>query len=213
LDFIKRTKAKCGKAEELAMQMKQCENGHFYNSLRHERCPYCSGEADFQSSFAGVMPSPSVTVRVDSAGIQRPKNAGATMAVIEQQTGIDPVVGWLIALNGESRGKDFRLHAENNFIGRDPRMDVCLLDDIAISRNKHAVISYDTLSGKFFISVAQGRSIIRVNGEPMLSTKELSAYDEIIIGNTRLLFYPLCSDRFQWGEKDAGGGEENTIEE
>ena len=135
------------------------------------------------------------------------------MAVIEQETGIDPVVGWLIALNGESRGKDFRLHADNNFIGRDPRMDVCLLDDIAVSRNKHAVISYDTVSGKFFISVAQGRSIIRVNGEPMLSTRELDSYDEITIGNTRLMFYPLCSDRFKWGAKEANDGEEKTVEE
>ncbi|MGI5899641.1 MAG: FHA domain-containing protein [Christensenellales bacterium] len=193
------------------MQMKQCERGHFYNSLRHERCPYCSGEADFQSSFADAIPS--VTLRADAPMPQKPRNDGVTVAVIEQQTGIDPVVGWLIALNGESRGKDFRLHAENNFIGRDPRMDVCLLDDISVSRNKHAVISYDTLSGKFYLSVAQGRSIMRVNGEPMLSTKELSAYDEIIIGNTRLMFYPLCSDRFQWSAKDAGDGEEDAVEE
>ena len=182
--------------------MKQCESGHFYNALRHKECPYCSGESDLQSVFASVA-VPSVTVRIAPEQMaDAPRKEGvSTVAVIEQETGVDPVVGWLICLSGERRGRDFRLHADNNFIGRDPRMDVCIEDDLAVSRNNHAVITFDEETGKFYISMAEGRSIIRVNGHPMLSTAQLSAFDEIAIGNTRLMFYPLCSDGFSWRKK------------
>ena len=191
------------------MQMKQCLSGHFYNALRHDECPYCSGESDLQSVFPSVA-VPSVTVRIEQEKIPAQGRSGlSTVAVIQQETGSDPVVGWLICLNGEKRGRDFRLHADNNFVGRDPRMDVCIEDDLAVSRNNHAVISFDEKTGKFFISMAEGRSIIRVNGQPMLSTAELSAFDEIVIGNTRMMFYPLCSQNFSWrekGEKTTDGG-------
>jgi hypothetical protein len=32
----------------------------------------------------------------------------------------------------------------------------------------------------------------------ILESKELQAYDEILVGNVKLLFVPLCSESFNW---------------
>ena len=56
---------------------------------------------------------------------------------------MDPVVGWLVCLAGPDRGKDFRLHAEKNFIGRAPNMDVCVAGDETVSRERHAMVIFD----------------------------------------------------------------------
>jgi hypothetical protein len=45
----------------------------------------------------------------------------------------------MVCLEGPDRGRDFRLHAEKNFIGRSPGMDVCILsDDTAIEAGTHS---------------------------------------------------------------------------
>ena len=42
---------------------------------------------------------------------------------------------------------------------------------------------------------------VRVNGKPALSVEKIEAYDVLTIGTTKLLFVPLCGDRFDWNEK------------
>ncbi len=170
------------------MQMIQCPNGHFYDASIYPRCPYCDGSA------AGT--SVGVTVPV-----QRPAQSsapGATVAVIKKKLGIDPVVGWLVCLEGPQKGKDYRLHADNNYIGRDKSMDVCLEGDETISRERHALLTYDFETKTFYLTPKDGRSNPRLNGKPVLSSVELSAYDRIQLGQTQLLFVPLCSDQFEW---------------
>ena len=42
------------------------------------------------------------------------------------ESGLEPVVGWLVCVTGKSRGKDYRLKAGFNRIGRNPDMDILL---------------------------------------------------------------------------------------
>lgn len=126
---------------------------------------------------------------------------GKTVALIKKELGIDPVVGWLVCISGAEKGKDYRIHSDNNFIGRSDRMDICIKGDETISRDNHAIISYDTKEQKYFFSPGEGRTIIRHNGNAIFQTTELSANDRISIGNTELVFVPFCTEDFTWSEE------------
>ena len=43
-----------------------------------------------------------------------------------------------------------------------------------------------------------GRSIVRLNGRPLLATTELNRGDVIELGKTKLMFVPFSSDAFDW---------------
>ena len=123
---------------------------------------------------------------------------GRTVAVIKKQMGIDPVVGWLVCKNGVEKGKDYRIHAENNYIGRSETMDICIYGDETITRENHAIVTYDNIKGEFFFTPGMGRSIIRINGNVVLAPTKLNAFDEIEMGITKFVFVPLCGPDFTW---------------
>lgn len=133
-----------------------------------------------------------------------PSYAGAeedspTIGLYSKKVGIDPVVGWLVCVEGKDKGNDYRIHADNNFIGRSERMDICVHGDETISRDNHAVISYDSMEKVYYFSSGGGRNIVRVNGKVVISGSILlQPYDRIKIGNTVLVFIPLCGEEFDW---------------
>lgn len=120
-----------------------------------------------------------------------------------QQARIQPVVGWLVCVDGAAKGRDFRLHSQYNYIGRARHMDVCIEGDDTISSEKAAILAYDDQQRIFFFAPGQGRNLVRVNGRAVLNTVELQAYDKLTIGKTTLLFLPLCGERFDWNEQQA----------
>ena len=136
--------------------------------------------------------------RADGGRDAAPVYGGQTKAMIQYEIGLDPVVGWLVCVEGKSKGRDYRIHAENNFIGRDPSMDIAISGDEAVSRQNHAIISYDTREKAYYFAQGTGRSIVRVNGKAMLSTVRLEAYDRLEIGDTKLVFVPLLGEGFDW---------------
>ena len=169
------------------MQMEKCPNGHFYDASKHQQCPYCKG----LGNVVGVTVPVERPHRIET-------NPNATVAVIQKQLGIDPVVGWLVCVEGVEKGRDYRLHTDNNYIGRDPSMDVCISGAETISRARHAVITYDFESKTFYLTPKDGRSNPCLNGKPVMTMVELKANDRIRLGQTTLLFFPLCSDAFDW---------------
>jgi len=111
-----------------------------------------------------------------------------------------PVAGWMVCIDGPSKGTDYRIHEENNYIGRSNKMDICILGDPTISRENHAIITYDPRDRVFYFAPQRGASIVRVNGRAVLSTVELHSYDRIEIGKSMFLFVAFCGEQFQWGE-------------
>lgn len=73
--------------------------------------------------------------------------------------------------------------------------------DPHISAENSAIIAYDNEDRVFYFGPSTGRNIVRVNGKPALNAAQLEAYDVLTIGTTKLLFVPLCGDRFDWNEK------------
>ena len=80
-------------------------------------------------------------------------------------------------------------------------MDVSLPDDDTVSRESHALVTYDAKHNAFSLSPGQGRGITYCNDEQVEMVRPLKAYDIIEVGKSRLLFLPLCSQQFQWSEE------------
>lgn len=186
------------------MAMIRCDHGHFYDKAKHSTCPYC-GVMDLD--IAPTIPKrnePSFTP-VDASGktvaIQTPKPAagpGATVVHMKKATGLDPVCGWLVCVAGPEKGKDFRIKAQRNFIGRDASMDISIPGDDTISREKHAVISYDPKTNSFRLAPGDGRGMTYLNDEPVEMPLVLKHFDKIEIGQSQFRFVPFCNEHFTW---------------
>lgn len=198
------------------MEMRKCPRGHYYDASIHSDCPYCTsasvGGSDvgktigFTSNFVAAPQGGMAADDDDSKTlayadvVQTPADDddGKTIGFFKADMGIDPVVGWLVATSGSEKGRDYKIHSDNNSIGRGEKMDICLRGDEKISRDNQAFITYDAKEVAYFLSPGEGRSIIRVNDKAIFSTSELKPYDKITIGETDLVFVPLCGEKFAW---------------
>jgi hypothetical protein len=193
----------------MTINLQRCPSGHLYDPTKHNSCPYCQapgidlGATRPAPNFGA--PSPSTgDVTVAAGGLpqgQRPgkeQEEGVTIGFYKKKIGIDPVVGWLVCIEGPERGRDYRLHSERNFIGRSEKMDICLRGDETISRENHAIISFNPRNLTFKLQPGDGRGLVYLNGDDIDAATILKPYDLIELGQTKLLFIPFCGERFQW---------------
>lgn len=111
---------------------------------------------------------------------------------------VEPVVGWLVCMEGMDKGAHFILKAGTNNLGRSVNMDVSIRNDVHISRDRHSILTYDEGGREFFIAPGIGQGITYVNDKPVLSAQKLNEGDCIRMGKTKLIFIPLCSVEFGW---------------
>src|SRR5262249_26846325 len=101
------------------MAMTRCSHGHFFDSAKHSSCPYCGVGADVAEGKTRHVPDPAAGAAPSSPSPAASADPGVTRAVYrDSTTGISPVVGWLVCVEGPDKGRDFRIHSEKNFIGR-----------------------------------------------------------------------------------------------
>lgn len=215
--------------------MQRCSRGHFYDASKHRRCPSCgipeldvnptrvpaaadSAPRVVQDAAPGPVTAPFPMPRVSHpvtaalvapAWAEAPEPEDATRVHRDRPmaAGIDPVVGWLVAVDGALRGRDYRIHAEGNSIGRDAGNRIVVDDGTGtIARQRHAVLFYDPrdTDGPYHIVPGDG-PLTRVNERAVYQATRLHAYDVVTIGATRLLFVPLCGPRFEWSLDDPMG--------
>lgn len=190
------------------MQQIQCSQGHFYDPEEHTSCPHCpvAGLADFGSPTQPLSAAKPVSDRLDAvkpgadAHTQGLKNLdeGPTVGVLKAKLGVEPVVGWLVCVEGPDRGRDYRIRAQRNFIGRDPRMDICISGDDQVSKDTHATLIYDSRSNIFRIAPGDSHGMTYLNNQSVDTPATLRPYDLIEVGATKLIFVPLCGEAFQW---------------
>ena len=213
-----------GNPGKTALTMRLCPNNHYYDQSIYNTCPYCISITDpGRTDPGGTVPVPEpynsgigATVPVAPPPGNQPRgggqavvgqngsstNYGKTMPV-GHKIGIKPVVGWLVCIEGKNKGCDYRICAEDNSIGRIPSMNIAIVDDETVSRENHATIFYEAQENAFYFAQGRGASsMVRVNGKPTLSTIQLAAYDQIEIGETKLVFVPLCGEDFDWIPKE-----------
>jgi len=198
----------------------RCNNGHFYNPAKFSRCPHC-GVAGIDLSPTKPMSNPAVPVGAGggnpgaSIGHTFPINrAGGnsgeqvTKAWYPSQADekgsekpVDPIVGWLVCIEGADRGRDFRIKAEKNFVGRSTSMDICIAGDPRISRENHAIVAFEPRSAEFRLYSGDARGLVYLNRSMVDVPVVLNAFDMIELGDSKLLFVPFCGERFRWPEK------------
>lgn len=193
------------------MAITRCPNGHFYDPDNSSACPWCAVPAGNQEGTRQVYPNTipiggesGSTVRVSPQSAPKVSPArssideGHTVAVVRKKTGIDPVVGWLVCVKGPERGRDYQIRSEKNAVGRSDSMDICIAGDESISRNDHAFVVYDPKKNVFRIQAGLSRGLVYLNGEEVVNSEAMKAYDRVEMGESTFVFVPFCGENYQW---------------
>lgn len=206
------------------MNLVRCEKGHFYDGDKFASCPHClPGEDDREvtvamqedayatasddtetvslkeeSSATMSLKDAVNTVNAKSAELEEDDDMGKTVRYYDNAIGKEPVVGWLIGLNGGVCGQSFELKSGRNFIGRAQDMDIVLTGDDSVSRNKHAIVVYEPKSRMFIAQPGESRELFYINDKVVLNNEQIKKNDVLIIGKTKLMLIPCCDENFCW---------------
>ena len=168
------------------MSLTRCDGGHLFSTRRYGSiCPYCNK-----------------TVRLgnDTEDIQGDYND--SMPYIGDLEILNPVTGWIVCIDGPSKGRDYKIFTEKNFVGRSDGMDIQILGDNYIAKRNHAVFVYDPKKRKTLILPGDSQGLVYVNDEAVYLPLELNEYDTIELGKSKFLFIPLCGENFEWTDMD-----------
>jgi hypothetical protein len=206
------------------MNLTRCGAGHFYDEDKYASCPHCGQAPQPVNPTVALERNDSVTMALTqtSSDTGVPRDAGARVTPLNEAVrqaisssgiasedsptigyygraiGTEPVVGWLVCIQGEHRGEDFHLHTGRNFIGRAASMDVSISGDNSVAREKHAVVTYDPKGRSFMVQAGEAKELCYLNDKVVLSAEPLKVNDTIALGDTKLMFFPCCSESFNW---------------
>jgi hypothetical protein len=198
------------------MAKKQCSRGHIYDSAIYgDNCPFCPSQdssggtvisggtsgGDFGGKTelgmggtelntegrtqVGGTQSAAPTIPMDSGGggrtIIRPAQGGIASSGKK-------LVGILVTYSTNPNGQVFNVFEGKNFIGRDMPVDICIQDNEV--SGKHFSILYRSADAKFKFKDEQSSNGTYLN-EVLTDEGELSPFDVIRIGGTRLIFIAI----------------------
>ncbi|MCR5575662.1 MAG: hypothetical protein K6F56_01490 [Oscillospiraceae bacterium] len=133
----------------------------------------------------------------------KPENSFETISIYTADTKsggeTEPVVGWLVCTKGPNKGRDFRIHAGHNYLGR-VEGDIVIPNDPKISQRKQMVITYAASNRGFSVRPADGKNEDYLNGEVILAPMPLKSFDLISSGDSVFLFIALCGEKFDWND-------------
>lgn len=110
----------------------------------------------------------------------------------------EPVTGWLVAVSGSHKGESFCVYSGNNSIGRSNTNRIVLRKDDSVSRDNHAFVVFEPKKALFYFRPGEASGLSYVNNDIVNSVIPLNIHDIIEIGETKMLFIPLCSEKFSW---------------
>ena len=206
-----------------------CSAGHVYDADQFASCPYCNrntraiqfgataAPAGYGATTAPAGYGAAPAGRDDTIGqtvmpeaIRRrmeQERDNRTVGEFKRKLGYEPVVGWLVCVEGPEVGKDYRLFGRINSIGRAEGNDVVLAQEHTVSQKNHVRLAYDAKHNNFQLIPGEGTNVTYLNDEPLYVPQKLNAYDVLEMGATKLIFVPLCNERFRWPEKRTEGAE------
>lgn len=126
------------------------------------------------------------------------EDTGKTVAVFPKKNSYEPVVGWLVCVEGNEKGKDYKFYAKANTIGRNESNDICIKGDTTISREHHAKIAYDVKHNSYYLIPGEATNTIYLNDDPVYATVQINSYDVIELGEGKYLVITLCNKKFNW---------------
>lgn len=206
-----------------------CSAGHVYDADQFASCPYCNrntraiqfgataapagygataAPAGYGAAHAGRDDTIGQTVMPEAIRRRMEQERdNRTVGEFKRKLGYEPVVGWLVCVEGPEVGKDYRLYGRINTIGRAEDNDVVLAQEHTVSQKNHVRLAYDARHNNYQLIPGDGSNVTYLNDEPLYVPQKLNAYDVLEMGETKLIFVPLCNDRFCWPTSKAGGAE------
>lgn len=189
------------------MSIIRCPHGHFFEDEKYDSCPTCKKQSaigwrwkDEKTVSFGSMEMGIKEIHLSAEEAEKQKVWGnwdseKTIAL----TGSDAselLVGWLVCISGERRGRDYRLYSGFNRIGRSLDSDICIQDRM-ITENMHCAVVYDEKGGAFYVVPGKG-SITYLNQKTVQEAVGLQEGDRIELGETILEFVPFCKGEHTW---------------
>ncbi len=161
-----------------------------------------------ESSVAGIESNPMAQNGVSAPEPEIPPAAQNTQRVRgrpeipETDFFQEPVVGWLVIVDGPGLGSYRPIIEGNNSIGWAPNQHIRLdFGDDSISAEEQAFIRYDSEDRNFlFVPNLTKTNVVWVNETKPTSAVQLKAMDIITMGRTRVVFVPFCGKEFDWSE-------------
>lgn len=210
------------------MKLVRCNKGHYYDGDKFQTCPHCQSETGDDnltvalSSGAAESSAANVTQMQEAEApkeitptmsIKDAVNLNETVTTADDEDDVktvrlgsmnkeqdEPVVGWLVGLNGEVYGKSFVVKTGKNFIGRGADMDIVIKGDNAVSREKHAILIFEPKAKVFIAQPGESRELFYINDEVVLNNVQMKKNDVICLGNTKLMLIPCVDDAFNWDD-------------
>ena len=119
------------------MTLVRCDKGHFYDKdVNGEQCPYCAQlekpapsaapeTPQPQPAAAEKAPAPAAAEAPAVRPLPEDEEDNCTVGYYSRVIGVEPVVGWLVCIEGEYRGESFKLKSGRNFIAVRPTWTWC----------------------------------------------------------------------------------------
>jgi Inner membrane component of T3SS, cytoplasmic domain len=176
---------------------KQCSNGHQMEDS-WDICPHCqrTGYQNAGSTAKTRLEVESIIAPRAGASSASPApalNLGSPAALrktvlLGERPPKRDLVGWLVAMDGDQKGDDFRLRDGQNIIGSAPDADIPLRDETV--SGKHASLRYK--DAKFFLTDLDSTNGTFLNdGDQAVARQELNDNDMIRVGGVTLKFKAL----------------------
>lgn len=174
------------------MKLIKCEREHYFDSDKFDSCPHCANIAA-EVKVANLLGKNQK--QVDTLMLEKPLLENQPKKMERH------VTGWLVCTEGEMQGESFTLYEGENHIGRAPHMDVVLLLESTVSRENHAVITYDDRTHSFTLTTDPDLVAPVLYNNRLVKKKHsqtLSAHDILTLGDCQLHFIPFCGKHFHW---------------
>jgi pSer/pThr/pTyr-binding forkhead associated (FHA) protein len=111
----------------------------------------------------------------------------------------NPVSGFLVVINGPGQGAFGVIRQGVNPIGSSPGQAVVLdFGDDTITAQNHCLLTFDPQTAKYYLQHGGGEIPTFINDSPVVAPVQLHSGDRLKLGQTTLLFRPLCGEDFSW---------------
>lgn len=158
---------------------KFCAKGHQMEDS-WDTCPTCQTTGYRIASNAGT-----AKTRLESEPVKDlPGAARRTVLISEKRKA--GVVGWFVAMSGEQKGEDFRLHEGKNTVGSGADSQIILRDGTVSSQ--HASVRFE--EGKFTVTDLDSSNGTFVN-DKKIAREDLNDNDMIRFGEVTVKFKRL----------------------
>jgi hypothetical protein len=202
---------------------KRCKNGHFIDES-WDICPYCPADegsvadekievvqpksarkepAPARPQSDEPPPTPAVPRSEPSSPPTPPVERTVAVPKVDTSAQVDAgaryVVGWLVSLNGVTRGEPYTVRLGRNIVGRDRKSDIYVNDDQASAH--HADLVFRPDEGRYILMDHNSTNGTYVNDTEIEPRRDLVDRDIVTIGKHRFLFVALCDENFTWDDR------------